>query len=118
MNNYNPYSLIGKTILVVGASSGIGQATAIESSRLGASVIAVGRNEERLQQTLSSMYSSEETNHQYIIADLLHDEGIENIVSNVSNIDGLMLSAGKGLTLPIQMMLSSYLQGHKVLLLS
>lgn len=102
MNNYNPYSLIGKTILVVGASSGIGQATAIESSRLGASVIAVGRNEERLQQTLSSMYSSEETNHQYIIADLLHDEGIENIVSNVSNIDGLMLSAGKGLTLPIQ----------------
>lgn len=100
--DYNPYSLSGKTILVVGASSGIGQATAVECSRLGAIVIAVGRNEIRLQQTLSSMTSSDETNHQYIIADLLCDEDIEKIINEVPNLDGLMLSAGKGLTLPIQ----------------
>ena len=36
---YNPFSLEGKTILVTGASSGIGQATAIECSKLGARVI-------------------------------------------------------------------------------
>lgn len=36
---YNPYALTGKTILVTGASSGIGRAVAIECSRLGAHVI-------------------------------------------------------------------------------
>ena len=44
---YNPYSLSGKPILVSGASSGIGKATALECSRLGAKLIIVGRNNER-----------------------------------------------------------------------
>ena len=42
---YNPFSLRGKTILVTGASSGIGRATAIECSRLGAALVLTGRNE-------------------------------------------------------------------------
>ena len=49
---YNPFSLEGKTILVTGASSGIGRATAIECSRMGAKVIITARNEERLKETL------------------------------------------------------------------
>ena len=49
---YNPFSLIGKTILVTGASSGIGRATAVECSKMGAKLIITGRNEDRLQQTL------------------------------------------------------------------
>ena len=53
--SYNPYSLEGKTILVTGASSGIGKATAIECSKLGARVVITGRDEARLQQTLSSL---------------------------------------------------------------
>ena len=52
MNNYNPFSLEGRVILITGASSGIGQATAIECSKLGAVVILTGRNEERLKQTI------------------------------------------------------------------
>ena len=52
---YNPFSLIGKTILVTGASSGIGQATAIECSKLGASVVVTGRNKERLEQTFNDL---------------------------------------------------------------
>ncbi len=47
MSNYNPFSLAGKTILVTGASSGIGQATAIECSKLGAKLVDTGRNAER-----------------------------------------------------------------------
>ena len=48
---YNPFSLEGKTILVTGASSGIGKATAIECSKMGAKVVLTGRNEAKLQQT-------------------------------------------------------------------
>ena len=45
----NPFSLEGKTILVTGASSGIGRATAIACSQMGAVVVVTGRNEPRLQ---------------------------------------------------------------------
>ena len=48
MQNYNPFSLRGKTILVTGASSGIGKATAVECARMGANLIVTARNEERL----------------------------------------------------------------------
>ena len=67
MDNYNPFSLVGKTILVTGASSGIGRAIAIECSRMGASVVITARNEERLSETLSMLESG---NHSAIIADL------------------------------------------------
>jgi len=52
---YNPFSLSGKTILVTGASSGIGRAIAIECSKMGATVILTARNRERLNETMSQM---------------------------------------------------------------
>lgn len=53
--SYNPFTLEGKTILVTGASSGIGRATAIECSRMGANVVLTARNEARLAETASQM---------------------------------------------------------------
>ena len=50
---YNPFNLINKTILVTGASSGIGKSIAIECSRMGAKLILIGRNECRLKDTFS-----------------------------------------------------------------
>ncbi len=88
---YNPYSLEGKTILVTGASSGIGRATAIECAKLGATVIATGRNEERLQQTYAQL---EGIGHQWIAADLSTQEGIESLATQMPNIDGLVNNAG------------------------
>ena len=70
--NYNPFSLEGKTLLITGASSGIGQATAIECSKLGAKVIITARNEERLKETLSKM---EGEGHQFFIAEQTNTEG-------------------------------------------
>jgi len=95
----NPFSLKGKTILVTGASSGIGKQTAIECSRMEASVVLTARNEERLNDTLSMMSG---TGHSIIIADLLEEESMNNLVDQISSVDGIVLCSGKGLTLPMQ----------------
>lgn len=95
----NPFSLEGKTILVTGASSGIGKATAIECSHLGAKVVVSGRNKERLNQTLSEL---EGEGHIAIIADLSTDEGIDSIVTQCPQLDGLVNNAGSTLMLPTQ----------------
>ena len=85
--------------LVTGASSGIGRQTAIECSRMGASVVLSARNEDRLQETLSSM---EGDGHKVIPADLLNQDQLENLVSSITPVDGVVLCSGKGLTLPMQ----------------
>lgn len=96
---YNPFSLSGKTILVTGASSGIGRATAIECSKMGATVIMTARNEERLQNTLAELYGN---GHQYILADMTDEEQIKQLVSVLPSLNGVVFSAGMiGLT-PVQ----------------
>ena len=95
----NPFSLAGKTILVTGASSGIGRQTAIECSRMGASVILSARNEERLQETFSCL---EGNGHAIVIADLLNTDQVETLVNSIPVVDGIVLCSGKGLTLPMQ----------------
>lgn len=97
MSNYNPFSLEGKTVLVTGASSGIGQATATECSKMGAKLVITGRNQERLQDTLSKL---EGEGHEQIIAELTDDAALENLVSACPELNGVVLCAGKGLTLP------------------
>lgn len=89
--SYNPYSLEGKTILVTGASSGIGKATAIECSKLGARVVITGRDEARLQQTLSSL---EGEGHVVITADLGEDDGIRFLLERVPVLNGIVHAAG------------------------
>jgi NAD(P)-dependent dehydrogenase (short-subunit alcohol dehydrogenase family) len=91
---YNPFSLIGKTILVTGASSGIGQATAIECSKLGASVVITGRNKERLEQTFLNLDVSQGQNHQMLIADLTNDDSLEQFVKQLPSLDGVSSNAG------------------------
>ena len=91
---YNPYSLEGKTILVTGASSGIGQATAIECSKLGASVIITARNEERLKKTFEDLNASMGQQHKMVLADVSTTEGIEALVSQLPALDGLSSNAG------------------------
>lgn len=94
---YNPFSLEGKTILVTGASSGIGRQTAIECSKMGAKVIVCGRNQERLNETLSSM---EGEGHASFAGDLVENENIGKLVDSISNIDGAVFAAGRGLAIP------------------
>ena len=92
---YNPYSLEGKTILVTGASSGIGRGVAIEASKMGAHVIITARNEERLQETMSLLEGS---GHSSIVADLAQQEDLNTLVTNLPPLDGVVHSAG--ITIP------------------
>ena len=85
-----PFSLVGKTILVTGASSNIGRQTAIRCSDMGASVIVVGRNTERLQETYDSLSS---TDNQQIVFDLQNTKEIPAFVDSLPVLDGVILSA-------------------------
>lgn len=95
----DPFSLEGKTILVTGASSGIGKATAIECSKLGARVIALGRNEERLKETMSLMESEGCESH---IADLTNMEDVDRVISSLPKLDGVVNAAGIASTILFQ----------------
>ncbi len=94
---YNPFSLSGKTIFVTGASSGIGKATAIECSKMGARLIITGRNEERLNDTFQRLEGEE---HVQIIADLNIDEDLELLIDQIPPLDGIVHCAGIVMTIP------------------
>ena len=95
---YNPFSLEGKTVLVTGASSGIGQATAIECSKLGARVVITGRNKERLNETFAQLTGE---GHQIIVADLNTQDDIDALVEACPVLDGLVNNAGRGKSKPV-----------------
>lgn len=89
--DYNPFSLAGKTILITGASSGIGRAIAVECSRLDARVIITGRDESRLAETLSML---EEGNHLSVTCDLNDKTQVAIMVSSLPQLDGFVANAG------------------------
>lgn len=95
---YNPFTLKGKTILVTGASSGIGQATAVECAQMGAEVVITGRDTERLQATADLVGNLKAQ----IAADLTNQEDVERLVASLPPLDGAVLCAGNSTTLPLQ----------------
>ncbi|GHT15900.1 3-oxoacyl-ACP reductase [Bacteroidia bacterium] len=95
----NPFSLENKTVLVTGASSGIGRTVAIECSKMGATVVLTARNEERLQQTLSQL---EGDGHAIIVADLTDKNDRLRLVEQSPKLDGLVHCAGIVKTLMFQ----------------
>lgn len=96
--SYNPFSLEGKTVLVTGASSGIGQATAIECAKMGAKVIITGRNIERLHETFNQL---EGEGHIQVVADLNKEDEIAQLVEQCPVLNGLVNNAGRGKSKPV-----------------
>ena len=102
----NPiFNLKNKNIIVTGASSGIGRQCAITFSQLGANVILIARNKERLKETYNKL---EKGNHLIISQDITEYNTLEEIVSTavekLGKISGFVHSAGIEMTLPLRSM--------------
>lgn len=89
---HNPFSLLGKTFLITGASSGIGKETAIECAKMGAKLIISGRKEGKLLETMSLLENS--NLHQFIVADFENNDDIEKLTKSIGKINGIVHSAG------------------------
>ncbi len=101
---FNPFSLEGKTILVTGASSGIGRQCAIDCSKMGAKVVIVARNEERLAETLSQMEGEGHFSFAYDLTDFAGMPAmVKDIVSKVGPFDGVLHCAGISTTEPLKL---------------
>lgn len=102
--SYNPFSLENKVIIVTGASSGIGAQCAIDCSLMGARVVLIGRNIERLHLTLSKMSGE---GHLILPWDLSQSDGlkdaIKDVVSKVGKINGLVNCAGISSVTPLKL---------------
>jgi len=87
----NPFDLTGKSILITGASSGLGRQCAITASQHGATVFITGRNPERLQQTFNQL---EGEGHRWYTADLTLKEGVIGLVEQLPGLNGVVYSTG------------------------
>ena len=99
------FSLKDKRILITGASSGIGRQTAIHCSMMGANVVLVGRNIERLNETSNHLTKGE---HKILAIDVTDFDAVETqlkeLVSHFGKLHGLVNAAGISTTLPVKML--------------
>lgn len=98
----NPFSLNNKTILVTGASSGIGKAIAIACSQMGARLIITGRNENRLLETFNLLEG--EMNHLIFVADMTNTTELSALVEFSPKLDGVVSNAGMANPMVLQQM--------------
>lgn len=94
----NPFSLSGKTILVTGASSGIGRGIALQCAGMGGQMILTGRDENRLAAVKAGIQDGKAVS---IIADQSKDEDLLALSEALPVLDGIVLNAGLLKTTPV-----------------
>ena len=88
---FNPFSIEGKTILVTGAASGMGKATAIACAKMGAKVVGADFNEEGLSKTLSEL---EGEDHQSFVINLAEESTWSDLIASAPVFDGIANCGG------------------------
>ena len=96
---HKAFSLAGKTILVTGASSGLGRQIAITCAQRGARLVVTGRDAARLRETHDQLAGE---GHAQVTADLTSAEDRERLAGVATNIDGLVLCFGRQMLSPIR----------------
>ena len=96
--------LVGKTVLITGASSGLGEAIAYEASKKGAKVILCARRVDKLKIILEKCQKLSQQEGAYYALDIADynqvEEVFENIVIDFEKIECLVNCAGFGLFEP------------------
>jgi NAD(P)-dependent dehydrogenase (short-subunit alcohol dehydrogenase family) len=92
----NPFSLEGKVILITGAASGIGRATAIQCADMGAKVVLVDLNENGLKETQTMINKSDSECHALDLTDM---KELTEMVAMLPKLDGVVSNAGIVLSL-------------------
>lgn len=87
----NPFSIEGKTILVTGAASGMGKATAITCAKMGATIVAADFNEEGLGLTMNEL---EGTGHISFALNLADEGTWTDLLTSSPVLDGVASCAG------------------------
>jgi len=107
----NPFSLTDRRILVTGATSGLGHSIALTCARMGAEVIAVGRDESRLASTQAELGAVSAKAHRSIRADLTLASDRDAVIAELGGpIDGVVHSAGISRLSPVRMMTEQHLR--------
>ena len=108
---FNPFSLQGKRILVTGASSGLGYEIAISCARMGAEILATGRDPIRLAKTLQDLKAISDLPHRLVAADLTVSEEREALVASIEDkLDGVAHCAGVSRLCPVRMFSETFLR--------
>jgi len=103
---YNPLDLTGKRVLVTGASSGIGRATAVSLARLGARVIASGRRADALAETVGMLQGQDHVSAPFDLAEV---DAIPAWVKGLADaagtpLDGIVHAAGLSTAIPVRIL--------------
>jgi NAD(P)-dependent dehydrogenase (short-subunit alcohol dehydrogenase family) len=108
---FNPLSLAGRRILVTGATSGIGRATALYVAKLGGQVIATGRNPERLQATLDLLEGDGHLGTCFDMADVAGiTPWLKGLTAVHGALNGIAHCAGIQATMPIRLADAEFMQ--------
>jgi len=91
----HPQRFSGKTVLITGAGSGIGEATAVRFAKEGANVVLVGRTREKLERVATRLEADRTL---VIAADVSDKHDVERVVretlARFNGIDTLVNNAG------------------------
>ena len=99
----NPLDLSGRTIVVTGASSGIGRETSIVLGELGARLVLAGRQRDELERTAAALPPGDHRIESFELTNLdAIPAWLKGVADAIGPLDDLVHSAGVHFTLPLR----------------